>query len=215
MKLFHSLDHPSCSPSSRPCSLLSTETQHSTQPSSTASSSQEVLPASSPFALESRSSDEDVASRYFTVELKIKDPARVRLLVQAATGFIQKPDLPNESYEQLWSTKSNVFQPLEHTSRTRRLYEGRKRIKQGSKEYDCAARLSLLFLCLEIEETIASVAISGKKKVTIAFERIAADLHITVDALRKEKFYSRCYICLLQQGGPGDLLELGDSVSTL
>jgi len=52
------------------------------------------------------------------------------------------------------------------------LYEGRRKIKQGSKEYDCADRFALLFLRHDIDETVASLR-QGQKKATVAYERIA------------------------------------------
>ena len=57
------------------------------------------------------------------------------------------------------------------------MYEGRRKIKQGSKEYDCADRFALLFLRHDIDETVASLKNitlrQGQKKATVAYERIA------------------------------------------
>lgn len=185
------------------------------------SSSQRVLPTSSLLALPVQSSFGDIALRYFTNELKINDPARVQLLIQAAHGFVKKPTLPYSSYEQLWSTKSDIFeQPkIGHISRTRRLHEGRRKIKQGSKEYNCAGRFSLLFLRHDIDETVVSLEDTalkhGQKKATVAYERIALDLSMTIGALREKKTHSQHYMSLLKRSDPGDLLKLGDGVSTL
>jgi len=181
-------------------------------------------PSLSNFSLPSlpvQPSFDQIALLYFTNELKVNDAARVQLLVEAARGFVQKPAVPRSSYEQLWSTKSDIFEQskIGRISRTRRLHEGRRKIKQGSKKYDCAGRFALLFLRHDIDETVASLGDitlrQGQKKATVAYERIARDLSTTVKALKNEKAHSRHYLTLLTKSGPGDLLELGDSVSNL
>ena len=180
----------------------------------------QALPISSLPSLP-RPSFDDIAFYYFTNEVKVDTPARAHRLVQAAHGFVKKLTLPYSSYEQLWSAKSDLFEPPmpEHISRIRRLYEGRKKIKQGTKELDCAARLSLLFIRHDIDEAVASLEDTalkhGQKKATIAYEQIARDLCTTVETLKEEKTHSRHYLSLLTRSGPGDLLELGDNVSTL
>ncbi len=103
----------------------------------------------------------------------------MQFLIKAAHGFVRKLIVPCSSYEHLWSTKSKIFEQskIGHISRTRRLYEGRRKIKQGSKEYDCADRFALLFLRHDIDETVASLKNitlrQGQKKATVAYERIA------------------------------------------
>jgi len=159
-------------------------------------------------------------SPFFTSRVNSRSTMR-QFLAEAAHGFVQKLTVPRSSYEQLWSTKSNIFEQskIGHISRTRRLHEGRRKIKQGSKEYDCAGRFALLFLRHDIDETVASLKDitlrQGKKKATVAYERIARDLSTTVKALKSDKAHSRHYLSLLTKSGPGDLLELGDNVSNL
>ncbi len=145
----------------------------------------------------------------------------MQLLVEAARGFVQKLTVPRSSYEQLWSIKSHIFEQskIGNISRTRRLHEGRRKIEQGSKEYECAGRFALLFLRHDIDETIASLEDTtlsqGRSKATVAYERIALDLSTTVEALTRDKTNSRHFLSLLKKSGPGDLLELGDSVPNL
>lgn len=99
------------------------------------------------------------------------------------------------------------------------MHEGRRKIQQGSKKYDCVDRFALLFLRHDINETVASLRDitlrQGQKKATVTYKRIARDLFTTVKALKNEKAHSRHYLALLTKSGPGDLLELGDSVSNL
>ncbi|KAI9793952.1 MAG: hypothetical protein M1835_006935 [Candelina submexicana] len=228
MKLFQSLDLlPSASQSSSlsylpPASHYLTEhspaasktrllsTTESTPPRTSSNSSQPTF-----------SFQPSLAIRYFRDELKINDTTRVQLLVEAARGFVKKLTVSPSSYEQLWSTKLEIFEQSKsgHISRTRRLYEGRRRIEQGSKRYDCAGRFALLFLRHDLDETVASsekrTAWHGQKKVTVAYEHIAQDLSTTVATLKREKTHSRHYLSLLTKCGPGDLLELGDSVSKI
>jgi len=186
-----------------------------------ASSPQRALRDSSLPVLPFQPSFDDIALSYFTNELKTRDPERIQLLAQVAHGFVQTPTLSRSSYDQLWSTKSDIFNQSEigHTSRIRRLHKGLRKIKQGSKEYDCAKRFALLFLRQEFDETVASVEDTelsyGQKKATVAYKRIALDLSTTVTALKDERRRSRLYLSLLTKSGPGDLLELGDGVSSL
>ena len=188
-------------------------TTESTPPRTSRNSSQPSLPLQPSF--------DDFAFRYFTDDLEINDTTRVQLLVQAARGFVQTLTVPRSSYEQLWSTKLDIFEQSKsgHISRTRRLHEGRRKIEQGSKRYDCAGRFALLFLRHDLDETVASfkdkTSWHGQKKVTVAYEHIARDLSTTIGALKKDKTHSRHYLSLLTKSGPGDLLELGDSVSNL
>jgi len=102
---------------------------------------------------------DDFALLYFTSELKINDAIRVQLLIKTAHDFVQKLIISRSSYEQLWSIKSNIFEQskIEHISRTRRLHENRRKIKQGSKEYNCVDRFALLFLRHDIDEIVASL----------------------------------------------------------
>lgn len=164
---------------------------------------------------------DDIARSYFTEKLETRDSKRIQHLTRAAPGFVKIPTLSYSSYDQLWSTNCSVFDSSEtgHTSRIRRLYQGLRKIKEGNKEYDCAGRFALLFLRIEFYETVASVEdrdlSHGQKRATVAYERIALDLSITVMTLKSEMRRSRHYSYLSTKSGPSDLLELGDHVSTL
>ncbi len=172
-------------------------------------------------SLSVQSSFDDFALLYFTSELKVNDAIRVQLLVETARDFVQKLIVSRSSYEQLWSTKSNIFEQskIEHISRTRWLHEGRRKIKQGSKEYDCVDRFALLFLRHDIDEIVASLKNitlrQWQKKTTVAYERIARDLFTTVKVLKSDKAHSWHYLSLLTKSDPGDLLKLDDNVSNL
>lgn len=225
------MDHPSSAlqPSSPSGSLLSSQYLTDQSPAASKTRSHSIRESTPPRNLSNSSlpslpvqpSFDDFALLYFTSELKVNDAVRVQLLVEAARGFVQKLTVPRSSYEQLWSTKSDIFEQskIGYISRTRRLHEGRRKIKQGSKEYDCAGRFALLFLRHDIDETVASLKDitlrQGQKKATVAYERIARDLSTTVKALKSDKAHSRHYLSLLTKSGPGDLLELGDNVSNL
>lgn len=185
------------------------------------STSSRSLFNSSLLSLSVQSSFDDIILLYFTSELKINDATRVQFLIKTAHDFVQKLIVSRSSYEQLWSTKSNIFEQskIEHISRTRRLHESRRKIKQDSKEYDCVDRFILLFLRHDIDEIIASLKNitlrQGKKKATVAYERIARDLFTTVKALKSDKTHSRHYLFLLTKSDSGDLLKLDDNVSNL
>ncbi len=186
-----------------------------------ASSSQRALQDSFLPVLPFQPSFDDIALSYFTNELKTRDSERIQLLVQVAHDFVQTSILSRSSYDQLWSTKSDIFNQseIEHTSRIRRLHKSLRKIKQGSKEYDCAKRFALLFLRQKFDEIVASVENTElsyeQKKATVAYKRIALDLFTTVTALKDERRRSRLYLFLLTKFGPSDLLKLDDDVSSL
>lgn len=103
--------------------------------------------------------------------------------------------------------------------RTRRLHEGRRKIAQQGKEYDCARRLSLIFFHHEVDEARCSVSESllrqGTSKNTLAYEKLARELLVGIQVVKDDRSYSRSYVQLLKRSGPGDLLDLGDGVSTM
>ena len=151
-KLFQSMGHPSGS-------LLNTWPSKVRQPLKPDHIQlgnlhlREVYSNSSLLSLSVQPSSDDIVLLHFTSELKVNDAARVQFLIKAAHGFVRKLIVPCSSYEHLWSEQSKIG----HILRTRRLHEGRRKIKQGSKEYDCADRFALLFLRHDIDETVASL----------------------------------------------------------
>lgn len=99
------------------------------------------------------------------------------------------------------------------------MHEGRKKINQGNKKYDCVDRFVLLFLRHDIDEIVASLKNitlrQGQKKAIVVYERIVRDLSTTIKVLKSDKAHSRHYLSLLTKSGPNDLLEIDDDVSNL
>ena len=99
------------------------------------------------------------------------------------------------------------------------MHEGRKKINQGNKKYDCVDRFVLLFLRHDIDEIVASLKNitlrQEQKKAIVVYERIVRDLFTTIKVLKSDKAHSRHYLSLLTKSGPNDLLEINDDVSNL
>ncbi len=99
------------------------------------------------------------------------------------------------------------------------MHESRRKIEQGSKEYECIDRFAFLFLHHDIDKIIASLentTLSQRRsKTTVAYERIALDLFTTVEALTRDKMNSRYFLSLLKKSDSDDLLKLDDSVQNL
>jgi hypothetical protein len=89
-------------------------------------------------------------------------------------------------------------------------------IKQASGQYDCAGRLSLIFVAHDVDHISRSEGLelaSGKGRNTAAFEEIAEGCSIYMDTVREDHKKSRNYMLLLEIGGPGSLLEVGTDVT--
>lgn len=205
------------------CSLLSSQylIEQRLTVSKTRSHSTRKFTSSRTLSNSFLSSFEDIALSYFTNEIKINDATRVQLLIETARDFVQKLIVSRSSYEQLWLIKLHIFEQskIENISRTRRLHESRRKIEQGSKEYECIDRFALLFLRHDIDEIIASLkntTLSQKRsKTTVAYERITLDFFTTVEALTRNKMNSWHFLSLLKKSDSDDLLKLDDSVSNL
>ena len=98
------------------------------------------------------------------------------------------------------------------------MYQGRKKIKEGSCQYKCADRLSLILIAHDVEQilNLATLELSaGQGRKTAAFMAIAKSLSMPVKDVKKDYKKSRNYMLLLKGGGPGSVLELGSGVSNL
>jgi hypothetical protein len=120
----------------------------------------------------------------------------------------------------LWGGKEQIFDGTETGSSGRlcRLLRGRKRIRKGSDEYDCANRLSLLFIGNDVEylqTTSEKQLASGRGRKTIALETLAEDSSIPLATIKEDYKRGRNYMKLLAEAGPGSLLELGSDVAAL
>jgi hypothetical protein len=149
---------------------------------------------------------------------------RVRRLTRIVRGFEQATALPLESYEKLWSAKEDVFAGIETGpgGRLLRLQRGRKKMKQASTEYECASRLSLLFLSNDVDHILSTDVdelemelSSGRGRRTVAFGKLAKSSCIPLDILKQDCGRARNYIQLLAEAGPGSLLELGPDVNAM
>lgn len=160
-----------------------------------------------------------IAIHHFRNETGIKDAKQLDRLVKASIGFIEKVKLDATKYD-IWSKKAEIFDERESKtlSRVCRLFKGRQRLSGNRMLYACADRLSLVFIHHEISErmrTINQVLPRHQKRMTVACNDIARELDITPMSLKNHRDGGRCYVELLLQAGPGDLLALGPGQSTL
>lgn len=139
--------------------------------------------------------------------------------MKAAVGFIGKQRVELKVCD-IWSGKSEIFDPTESNklSRICRLFRGRQRLSQNRMLYDCADRLSLVFIHHEVSERMRAndpVLSRYQKRITVACRDIAQELEISPTSLKNHRDNGRCYLELFLQAGPGDLLALGPGQSTM
>ncbi|KAH1805444.1 hypothetical protein KXX35_001935, partial [Aspergillus fumigatus] len=91
-------------------------------------------------------------------------------------------------------------------------------IFEDRKNHAYADRLSLVFIHHEVNErvrTVDSASAKNQKRTTVACKDIARELGKSTKALKRDRDQGRCYLQLLLEAGPGDLLALGSGQSTL
>ncbi|CAG8980234.1 hypothetical protein HYALB_00009816 [Hymenoscyphus albidus] len=166
----------------------------------------------------SSSGSNGIAAAYFEKILGHDKQIRVQRLVRTVRGLEKAAALPLQSYERLWSTKGKIFEGSETgpSGRLCRLQRGRQKIRQGNGEYECASRLSLLFLANDVDHIYSSNKLklsSGRGRKTIAFEELAESSGISLNTLKDDYKKSRGYMQLLAEEGPGSVLEVGSEVT--
>ncbi len=67
----------------------------------------------------------------------------------------------------------------------------------------------------QMEDSGYLVLSSGRGRKTAAFKSIAESLSVPISTVRDDYKRSRNYMLLLQEGGPGSLLNVGKDVSHL
>ena len=162
---------------------------------------------------------QQIAIDHFNHDLRIEDASQLDRLVKAAVGFIEKQTVEHKVFD-VWSSKSEIFDPTESNklSRICRLFSGRQKLSQNRMLYDCADRLSLVFIHHEVSEKMRAndpVLPRYQKRITLACRDIAQELGITSASLKNHRDNGRCYLELFIQAGPGDLLALGPGQSTM
>lgn len=162
---------------------------------------------------------QNIAIDYFRHDLKIEDANQLKRLVKAAIGFIGKQRVELKVHD-IWSRKSGIFDLAESSkfSRVCRLFRGRQRLSQDMTLYDCADRMSLVFIHHEVSEKMRTIdpdLSRHQKRITVACRDIAQELGISSTSLKRYRDNGRCYLELFLQAGPADLLALGSGQSTM
>ena len=133
-------------------------------------------------------------------------------------GF--RPPLPQETYEKLWTHKEGIFgHPANGISeQVLNLQQGRRRIKAGTFEYDCASRFTLLFLAHYVDY-IASCPLKklrdGQTRRSYAFEEFSSMCDAPVEEVKYDYKSTRLYNGLIAAEGLGILLEIGPNLSAM
>lgn len=159
----------------------------------------------------------EIASKYFKDTLKITDVEQLKRLLKAVKGYVTNELHSQENYRKLFSNIFAIFERSEfNNSSTRivRLMKGRKRVSKTGID----RRLSLLFLHHEILESKLlfqqeEVSKQGVSPLSFAFKSISKETSEKVEDLKDSNYHVSKYMLLLEESGPGDLLELGQTVS--
>ena len=159
--------------------------------------------------------DNNISSISHYLAERVECPRRLHRLLKVVRGSIEASQHPPTFYEAVWSGSDDVFAGEASDSRLRRLYRGRKKIDQYAQQYECASRLSLLFLAHDIE-VIKSRSWKlgpGQSRQSVAVLGIASHLGVSPEDIKDEWRRSQNYVRLLETCGPGILLELGSAVN--
>ena len=146
---------------------------------------------------------------------RVESSQRAQHLVRVTRGSSEALQQPPDFYNMLWSGNDNVFAGGESDSKLCRLYRGRKKIDKFHQQYECASRLSLVFLTHDIE-AIKSwdwTLGPGQSRQYAAVLWIAHHLGVSPEDIKDEWRRSQNYVRLLEACGPGVLLELGTGVN--
>lgn len=146
---------------------------------------------------------------------RVESSHRAQHLVRVTRGSVEALQQPPEFYNMLWSGNDNVFAGGESDSKLCRLYRGRKKIDKFHQQYECASRLSLVFLAHDIEATKSKDwrLGPGQSRQYAAVLWIAHHLGVSPEDVKDEWRRSQNYVRLLEVCGPGVLLELGTGVN--
>lgn len=138
-------------------------------------------------------------------------------LMRALLGHLQAPHQSFLTYRALWSShRQQIFSHASAAeSRLSRLFQGRRVIDQENHRFECASRLSLVFLSHDIEVVKDQEwkLGPGQSRQHAAVLSVAHHLGVNPDEIKKEWRRSRNYMLLLEACGPGSLLELGTGVN--
>lgn len=157
--------------------------------------------------------------KYF--EAKSIAPVRIQRLARLIRSFVGAKPLHLESYRNLWCDKGKIFDGSElGLRRIGRLHRGRLKIEKDRTEYECAARLCLMFSVNDVAQySLTATATElglrkSRRRMTAALERIAQVNKILKEDLIKDQKKNRNYFHMLAKNGPGSLLEIEpDAVS--
>lgn len=172
-----------------------------------------------PLTLAPGLSTQQIAFEFFRHDLRIENTSQLERLAGAAVGFIEKRRVEFQVSD-IWSRKTEIFDLTESNkvSRICRLFRGRERLSQDRMLYDCADRLSLVFIHHEVSEkmrAIDPVLQKHQRRMTVACRDIAQELGMSPRVLKNHRDNGRCYLELFLEAGPGDLLALGPGQSTV
>jgi hypothetical protein len=144
---------------------------------------------------------------------------RVHKLIKTIKGF--RSPLSEETYKRLWKCKEGIFgKPVKEIGeQALNLQQGRRKIKNGTSEYDCASRFSLLFLAHFVDH-IANWPVKkklsrGRTRLSNALEIFARLSKTSIDEVRDDYLRTKRYHELIDVEGPGILLEIGPDMSAM
>lgn len=138
-------------------------------------------------------------------------------LMRALLRHLEAPQQPVLVYRELWSSHTeHIFsRGSSAESRISRLFRGRRLIEREHQRFECASRLSLVFLSHDIEVVKSQdwKLGPGQSRQHAAVLSVAQHLGVEPNEIKREWRRSRNYMILLETCGPGSLLELGTGVN--
>ena len=159
--------------------------------------------------------DQELKSASEFIANRVESSRSAQYLIRATRGSIEALQQPLDFYKTFWSGNDNVFTGADSDSKLRRLYRGRRKIDKFHQQYECASRLSLVFLAHDIEATKSRdwKLGPGQSRQYVAVLWIAHHLGVSPEEIKDEWRRSQNYVRLVEVCDPGILLELGTGVN--
>ncbi|ESZ95953.1 hypothetical protein SBOR_3645 [Sclerotinia borealis F-4128] len=194
----------------------------SSTPPSDSSSEPPSEPPSKPVSSEPVSSEphsSEPPSKPLPRDIPSDIKIQVNRLFKTINGF--RTPLPKETYEKLWTYKEGIFgKPAKGIAeQALNLQQGRRRIKTGTSEYDCASRFSLLLLAHFVDHIASwpttTKLTSGQNRLSNAFKIFAGMSNTPIYEVKDDYARTKRYCELIEAEGPRTLLEIGPDMSAM
>ena len=148
---------------------------------------------------------------YFCDKIGSKCTKRVDRLVRAIEGFVESQYFDRETFADvlaIWSKGCNRSLP-----RIQRLFRGLRKF-----EHHFTRLLGLIYFAHEVEHKAGSKDLGqspGQKRMNAAFFEVATALSIPSEDVKIKYKKSKNYLRILEEDGPGILLQVGVGIDSM